>query len=69
MTEWIKCEERMPEHEGFFNTYATLKNGNKVIGFHNYNLDFWTNIDGYSDRQLAIKITHWAELPEGPKDD
>lgn len=66
MVKWVKCSERLPDKEGVYLTVSQNRHGGKSVFFHNYNLDYWVDNDGYTERQLNITITHWAELPEPP---
>lgn len=60
MSEWIKCSERMPEQFKailVFNEYGEVWSG----AYDRY----W---NFYCDNLLVEHVTHWAPLPEPPKE-
>ncbi|WP_038222927.1 DUF551 domain-containing protein [Xenorhabdus bovienii] len=57
--EWIKCNDRLPNDDGYYLVYETFNNrvGDDYF-FHNGSGDHWKLFHEY--------VTHWMPLPEPP---
>lgn len=56
--QWVKCEERLPETSGAFQTFSDM-------GV--FSAFFYTGPDIWGSRSCE-RVTHWRELPNPPKD-
>lgn len=69
--EWIKCEDKLPSYNGKEALYVLVVN--KCFGIevraYNEHHKCWDDLDGddYYCDAVGGNITHWMELPEGPK--
>jgi len=63
--DWIKIEDRLPEQYDTVLTYGHLNDEGVTICTHSDGIfRFWE-----SEKENKHNITHWAELPETPKQD
>lgn len=64
-TEWIKCSEQMPDHNGFVLVFNADEPETEVcIGIQQDDNGFMVcELKAYSDR-----VTHWMEIPKAPKE-
>lgn len=68
MTEWIKCSERLPDN--FINCLAyDPKHSCVTIGCFCLDIKSKIVFDPENTRLFKYTPSHWAELPEVPKDD
>lgn len=58
MTEWIPCEERLPEKDGVYNV---------IYNFGDISIGCFTKKNQPASKWNIFNVTHWAPLPEMPK--
>lgn len=64
VTGWIKCSERIPEEGGRYWCYVEEQNS---LGKSHYQWNCSWNGDGWSDKALTGRVTHWMPLPAAPE--
>ena len=65
MTEWIRCEDRLPEAEQMCLVFIPSLDDHVTMGeFMRPAPGFWINRQVYT----IFEVTHWAPLPEPPRE-
>ena len=66
MSNWINCDEQMPESGKAVLCYAHKDNGIRTVGYYSPRDMAWF-IDSLG-RVARSAISHWMPLPEPPPD-
>ena len=57
MSNWIKCSERLPDEDGYYQVYP-----------RNMGVSSWFSGGKFATESLyGLRITHWQLLPEPPE--
>lgn len=68
MSEWIKCEDRMPEKSE--KVFVHLKNGIMTAVWYSSKYRKFNCFDDIEPGGYAFNdVTHWMPLPEPPEED
>jgi hypothetical protein len=59
---WIAAQEVLPDSELI--VLISIPSPSEPVWFGYHDGDQWRTADGMS---MAYEVTHWSELPEGPK--
>ena len=66
--EWIPCNERMPEKEGYYLTTYTIPHSGRMCHELYFDGKYWINEGADEDFQLPMTLIAWQPLQEVYRD-